>query len=294
MEAVCGKELRSDLLQSVERVRDGDKRELLDVMLEFMFDTVSFIRELSSDIFRMEQELDDEMAQLCVFDRTAIAGVFVLSPDECVTIRKALIDPDPAIPEAVLKRVVSPLYKKAAYYLWYFIMHCCYAKYPHEQRMIRNYMNNAYLGHRNIVNYWEKMSIVNDRDQDPEQEALDAIKTKTLLHCIKNELLPSWRKVLEDYKAACFDAVMQSRKLKDLFVTVDKSVSDSNFEDTESMHTYLNWIDNMLKKFILDSKTDLHVTESDLCSPMPLTLAELKKFSEEKHITDQLEKLRVV
>ena len=103
MEAVCGKELRSDLLQSVERVRDGDKRELLDVMLEFMFDTVSFIRELSSDIFRMEQELDDEMAQLCVFYRTAIAGVFVLSPDECVTIRKALIDPDPAIPEAVLK-----------------------------------------------------------------------------------------------------------------------------------------------------------------------------------------------
>lgn len=238
------------LMTLVEGVRDKDKRELLETMLQFIYQTLQYATDMAYCTYWIEQEVvKSEIRRMCVMQRSSVLSVFHSSQADFANMYSVLQkgDGDPDIPISLVLRIHSKLYVKATVDMARFLGTILLYDPAHQEICTR--AHNCFLGYNNIMNYWNKVPIPGyTTTEDEDQKSLENIKRSMLVTTIKDELLPVWQIQLDSFNKALFEELTLCAPIKSEFLQDCKLQNNTNIDEPQHFVKFLQWLQLKLIK----------------------------------------------
>lgn len=250
-------DVMNGLLTLAKGVKDKDKRELLETMLQFIYHTLQYATDMAYCTYWLEQEVvKEEIRYVCVMQRTSVLSVFHSSQADFADMYNELQkgDGDPNIPVSLVLRIHSKLYIKATLDMARFLG----TMLSHDPSYAHLYTRaqNCFLGYNNIMNYWNKLPIpgytnsntgttAEGQDQD---QSLENIKRSMLIATIKDEMLPAWQQQLDSFNKALFEELTLCEPIRNDFLQHYELPDTTDIDKPQNFIKFLQWLQIKLIK----------------------------------------------
>ncbi|KAL3230659.1 hypothetical protein RNJ44_01108 [Nakaseomyces bracarensis] len=237
------------LMTLVDGVKDKDKRELLETMVQFIYYTLQFATDMAYCTYWIEQQIEkEELKYVCVMQRSSILSVFHSSQLDFADMYSELQngDGDPNIPISLVLRIHSKLYIKATIDMAHFLG--TLLKYDEELNSMQLKVHNCFLGYNNIMNYWNKIPIPGYTKNEDDQKSLENIKRSMLVTTIRDDLFPAWKTQLDNFNTEVFEELIGCEPIRGEFLTATNLPSTTNLDDPQHFVRFLEWLQEKLIK----------------------------------------------